>query len=236
MRHFEFELSFLAWLASFAGRWPILDRTAETLANNDLFEATPYVLVLMGFWYGAAARAAVRREIFAGGLAAAIAVLVCRLIQNGFASTRPIWDPVLQGLFPSEFQRLMDLSYHSFPSDHVAFILPLAYAVWRIDARIGAIGWAWFVLISVIRSYLALHYPIDLIAGALLGVVAIGAVRWASEPVGRLFAALETAERRWPGPVAAALFFVAFQYATLFMLIRDLGSRGLRVVAMIGPW
>ena len=52
-------------------------------------------------------------------------MLVSRLIQDTLPTVRPIWHPVHRAFFPVDAQRLMDVSYHSFPSDHVAFLAPL---------------------------------------------------------------------------------------------------------------
>jgi hypothetical protein len=43
------EVALLAWLADWNGHWPLLDRLAVMLADNDLFEATPFVTVLVAF-------------------------------------------------------------------------------------------------------------------------------------------------------------------------------------------
>lgn len=237
MSHPDLEIGVLAWLASFAGRWPLLDRLAATIAHNDLFEGIPYVLVLVGFWYAdrADAGAARRREVLAGCLAAAVAVLVSRIVQNAIPSARPIWSPAHASLFPPEFHQAMDPSFHSFPSDHVAFLLPLAHAVYRLDAALGAIGAVWLVIVSLVRAYLGLHYPVDLVGGAALGILAIWTVRAGlASVVDRALAGARRADARWPGPTAAAVFLIAFQYATLFALVRDLGHRVFRLWTMLG--
>jgi membrane-associated phospholipid phosphatase len=236
--HPDFEIAALVWVASLTGRWPILDRLAEAIANNDLFEAAPYVAVLVGFWYarGDRAGAAHRREVVAGCLAAAAAVLVSRLVQNSVPSVRPIWSPAHAALFPVEFRYLMDPSFHSFPSDHSAFVLPLASAVYRLHRGLGVLAAGWLVLVSLARVYLGLHYPVDVVGGAALGVLAVWCVRSGlARIVDRAAAGLGQAEVRWPTATAAALFLIAFQLATLFVALRDIGHRALRLWTMLGP-
>jgi membrane-associated phospholipid phosphatase len=235
MSHPDFEIATVAWMASFTGQWPIVDRLAGTIANNDLFEAAPYVAVLAGFWYARNNRAGSthRREIVACCVSAAAAVLVSRLIQNSVASVRPIWSPAHADLYPAEFRYLMDPSYHSFPSDHPAFLLPLAFAVYRLHRGLGALAGGWLVVLSAVRVYLGLHYPVDLVAGAAIGALAVWCVRTGLAGfVDRAVAALGRAEVRWPVATAAVLFLTAFQFATLFVALRDIGHRALRLWTM----
>ena len=237
MPHPAIELHALLWLASLGGRWPLLDRLAETVANNDLFEAVPYVLVMIAMWHCHSHRqhrTAARRDVVAGALAAGLAVLVCRIVQNAWDTPRPIWDPALGSAFAPEFHRLMDDSYHSFPSDHAAFLLPLAWTVYRLHRGLGAVGAAWLVVVCAVRSYLGLHYPVDLLGGLLLGTLAVRGVDvFLERGVDRIVALLRTASQRYPGLTAAALFLLAFQYATLFVVVRDLGHRGVQLLSML---
>src|SRR5262245_13988299 len=161
--HPEIEMAWVAWLATFGGHWPILDRLAVALADNELLKAAPYMLVLVGFWHVSdpRRRAGARREIVAGVIAAGLAVVVSRLVQDFFTSVRPIWDPVQSHLFPPEFQRVVEPDYHSFPSDHVALLVPLALTVFRLDRLLGWIGLGWLLVVSLVRLILGLHYPVD---------------------------------------------------------------------------
>jgi undecaprenyl-diphosphatase len=59
----------------------------------------------------------------------------------------------------------------SFPSRHVASAVAMALVVGRVAPRFGsAMGWL-AVGIGLGRARAGLHYPTDLLAGALLGVV-----------------------------------------------------------------
>lgn len=228
MPHPAFELALVGWLAGLAGRWVFLDRLAVVLADNELLKTLPYILVLVGFWHCGAAglRRGARRDIIAGVGAAGLAVGVSRVVQNLMWSVRPIWDPVHGPLFPAEFQRVIDPDYHSFPSDHIALLFPLAVTVYRLNPMLGAIGGGWFGLIALVRVYLGLHYPLDLLGGILIGALALAVVHAAlSRTGGRVLRRVEWAERRWPAVTAAAIFLVGYQYATLFAASRDLGSR-----------
>lgn len=70
----------------------------------------------------------------------------------------------------------------SFPSNHAANAFALATLLARFDGRFS---WLWLVLAALVASsrvYVGVHYPSDVVVGALLGVacglVAAAATRW----------------------------------------------------------
>lgn len=59
----------------------------------------------------------------------------------------------------------------SFPSNAAAFAFAMAAGVWLVDRRLGlTIGAAAFVF-SFGRVYAGMHYPLDVVGGALIGVL-----------------------------------------------------------------
>ena len=57
----------------------------------------------------------------------------------------------------------------SFPSDHTAVAFALAVAVFLYNKRLGLILLIAALLVGVARVFSNVHYPIDIIGGALLG-------------------------------------------------------------------
>src|SRR3954462_11320144 len=74
--------------------------------------------------------------------------------------------PVLEGLPPLGGAP----SSLSFPSAHATSSFAVATAMTRADS-LGAIAFVLAVALSLGRPYLGMHYPSDVFAGALLGVV-----------------------------------------------------------------
>ena len=128
-----------------------------------------------------------RPRVFVLTLAAAVVGdLLARGLQAAIGRQRP---PVL----PGEPHRLVSLpSSESFPSGHatVAFAcaVTLALAVPRLAVPVLVLAAA----IAYSRVYVGVHYPLDVIAGAVLGTLIAIALR-------RLAAAL-TRSRRSPTP------------------------------------
>jgi undecaprenyl-diphosphatase len=57
----------------------------------------------------------------------------------------------------------------SFPSDHAAAAFAIAFAVYGVSRPAGAAFLAAATVIAVSRVALGLHYPSDVLAGALIG-------------------------------------------------------------------
>ena len=79
--------------------------------------------------------------------------------------------------FPHVTTRTIDIARRdpfSFPSGHAALAfatatsLSLSYPRWYVVAP----GYAWALLVAVSRVWLGVHYPADMLAGALLGTAA----------------------------------------------------------------
>jgi len=73
-------------------------------------------------------------------------------------------------------------SSHSFPSGHAASAVAGAYTVGALWPAARAVSWGLAALITVSRAYLGVHYPTDLLGGALLGWLiawlVVGHTRW----------------------------------------------------------
>lgn len=74
--------------------------------------------------------------------------------------------PVLEGLPPLGGAP----SSLSFPSAHASSSFAVATAMTRVDAGWGALAFVLALALSLGRPYLGMHYPSDVLAGAVLGV------------------------------------------------------------------
>jgi undecaprenyl-diphosphatase len=73
---------------------------------------------------------------------------------------------------------------YSFPSTHTTLAFAMAYILTREEAKLRWLFYGLAVLISLSRIYLGVHYPIDVITGAILGTI----IGWGSFLLGRLIA------------------------------------------------
>lgn len=66
----------------------------------------------------------------------------------------------------------------SFPSGHTGSSFACAAAIFLLNRKWGVPALALAALIAFSRLYLSVHYPTDLLAGALLGVGSALLARW----------------------------------------------------------
>lgn len=134
-----------------------------------LFGATylPYalILILAGLLALSAYSQREKIEIFAVTLLSALVARfgVTELIRLFVHRPRPF---LTLGLTP-----LVSETSWSFPSGHAMFFFGMATAVYLYEKRWGLFFYAGAVLVGVSRVVAGVHYPLDILVGALLGAL-----------------------------------------------------------------
>lgn len=64
----------------------------------------------------------------------------------------------------------------SFPSGHTASAFAGAVSILLIDRKAGAVATAFAILVGISRLYLCVHWPTDVLAGAVIGILSAVAV------------------------------------------------------------
>lgn len=69
--------------------------------------------------------------------------------------------------------------HHSLPSGHSVFAATVAASLWPLFRHHGRVALALFVLwVTLSRVSLGVHFPADVLAGSLLGIAVVGAIRY----------------------------------------------------------
>jgi membrane-associated phospholipid phosphatase len=160
---------------------------------NPLLRPLPLLVlaVLLGGWVvlGAPGR---RQRLECGraiGLALLIAELVAQILKRVVDQPRP--TAVIPGLDVHGYPQ--DPWGHAYPSAHTALTVAAVSAVWPwMNRWQRAAGLAMAVLVPLNRVYIGAHWPIDIVGGAAIGLLA-ASVCWlvaGGWPVGQAQAAL----------------------------------------------
>jgi undecaprenyl-diphosphatase len=159
---FDFQLFQL--INNLAGRNALLDNLGRLLVN-DYFLTTLMSLILVMLWFEGrdqGQRERNQKAVLQAILSLVLANLVLKLCNLIYFRPRPFVGHEVNLLF----YRPTD---SSFPSNPTTVGFSLAIAIWLHHPRLGALFLVLATSFGLSRIYCGVHYPSDVIAGALLG-------------------------------------------------------------------
>lgn len=164
-------------------------------------------------------------------LGSVLAMTLARLIQN-FSShrPRPFNTPDLVYELPFGVHTTTLTDWSSFPSDTSSLTFAIATGIFLASRRLGLAALVWAaVVVAFPRAYAGLHYPSDLIGGALIGLVCTaGLAPLMLRALARRV--VLTVDETWLPFLWAAGFLLFFQISTLFEDIRRYGGFAMDVL------
>jgi len=190
-------------LNDFCGWSPALDRIVVHL---EVLRGTLFMGIVGLLWYWPDKEMPRRRETI---LTIVLCVALALVINRAISTLLPYRDRPMYGIGANAptFEWHADLEHwSSFPSDNATYLFAIATGFWLISRGWGLFFGVFATLASLARVYLGIHYPSDILVGALIGIATTLAVNRAS--VRRAFAApLLSFEQRYP-PYFYSLFFL----------------------------
>ena len=168
------DVRLLYLINNLSGRSNLLDAAAR-LVVNDYFVPTTLALVLLALWFSPGApakRARYQLMLFRTTLAVLLANVLLKGVNLLYFRPRPFATLDVTRCFykPSD---------SSFPSNPATLGFAMATAVYLHHRPAGLVMFGLATLFALGRVYCGVHYPSDIVAGALLGsLTAIAVVRW----------------------------------------------------------
>jgi undecaprenyl-diphosphatase len=160
------------FINSFVGRSPLFDFVMKGLAN-DYFMPVVSCLALVGLWFSGhdiPERRYNQKVVFKAALSLGVADGVVALFNLFLFRSRPFSEIPVHVLINKPWDS-------SFPSNAATVFFGLAFAVWLNDRRLGAFLMAITSIMGLGRVYAGMHYPLDIIGGAIIGFACALAVQ-----------------------------------------------------------
>jgi undecaprenyl-diphosphatase len=159
--------STVLWLNGFVGESVFVDAVMEALVSDYLVPVLGS-LVLLGLWFtGTSDAERYRNQLvtLTGGITVGFANAQVAIVNALMFRDRPFVD--------------LDINLHfypptdsSFPANAAGVGFGIATAVWLRHRRLGVALYVLAGLWGLARVYAGVHYPTDILGGAVIGVVA----------------------------------------------------------------
>ncbi len=156
-------------LNNLAGTLPVLDWLVRALVN-DYGVPTLFALVLGAFWFSgltAEERRRNQRAFMLVLLGIVLTNVLIRVLQVYYFRPRPFATEQVKLLFYRP-------SVSSFPSVPVATLFCYVAAIWPANRTLGWALLALALAFGLARVIAGVHYPLDIVGGALWGTICTG--------------------------------------------------------------
>jgi undecaprenyl-diphosphatase len=215
-----FDVSIIHFINQFAQRSWLFDTSLYFISENALIKGGAITALFWWAWFREGEGKTRRREFIVSGLAMAfVSLFVARALALWLPfRERPLRVAALNFHLPIGITDSNLIHWSSFPSDHAALFFSLATSIYFISRRLGLLAYCHaFFIVCLPRVYLGLHFPTDILSGALLGIGITDLC---------LIKHLRTAIARKPlawSESAPAYFYASF-YLVLFLIATNFDS------------
>ena len=219
-----FDAGIISFFNHFARRSWAFDHLV-VLSSSYLFRVAGIVPLIWWAWFRDGEESTKKRDILAFGMMSCLfSLAVARILSLSLPyRERPLHDPSLHFVLPHGQTNHALIGWSSFPSDHAAVYFTVATCLFLVSRRAGIFAMAWALLVTTLpRVYLGFHYPTDILAGALIGVL-MGLLSKIEKARQAVTGILMWWQKRAAGSFYAAFFLYSMQLATAFDSVREFG-------------
>jgi undecaprenyl-diphosphatase len=221
----SFDVAIISFLNQFAHRSWSLDYFIMLIGSNTLTKGGVTASLIWWAWFRPSENKIRDREyLFYGIVACFVSVLAARTLADLLPfRERPSLNPALHFQLPYAVDVNSVIGWSSFPSDHATLFFALATGIFFVSRSAGILALAHaFFVVSLPRVYMGIHYPTDILAGALLGVVIASSAKIATVRTNVARPAMHWLDHS-PGTFYAFLFLVTFLVTVIFDPVRKIG-------------
>lgn len=212
------------FLNGYAGSSEARDMVIRAFSLNPLVKTLPIIAVFWYLWFKRSGStdgtgAKIIATFVLGTLSIAVGRVLALVMPH---SLRPMHQDAVPYQLPLGMEPGVLSDWSSMPSDHAVFNFTLAACLFAVHRGFGI--WALLhvaIIICLPRIYLGLHWPSDILVGALVG---LAIARMALPPMTglmRRIGVVRWAERAQPA-FYVILLLLSFQLATNFNSLRQL--------------
>ncbi len=172
----KFDVWIMSSINSLVGKSTAFDQIVLSFANFSLVKGGLFMMVIWSLWFWkkeGEEQSTTRQKILLVTIGAVGALIVGRLSQALMPHrVRPIHDSSVEFEAPFGGKAEALDGWTSLPSDHAIIFFALAVGVMAIHRKVGIFLFLWsIIVIGFPRIYVGVHFPTDIIAGAIIGIV-----------------------------------------------------------------
>jgi undecaprenyl-diphosphatase len=204
------------------GQSIFLDHIANQLENAQL-KGLAFIGTFGALWFRRTSTQARQRETL---ILLLFAIVLSLIVTRGFADllhfrVRPMFASGIEYRAPLFRMDPYFENWSAFPSDTAAIVFAMTTGFWLVSRWWGLL-WTTFSIIAVVaRIYFGLHYPGDVLVGALSGIGVTLAINNEFTHA-RIAAPLVAVEQRSPAIFYGLLFPLIYEVSTLFSYSRGI--------------